>query len=107
MTNLLKYDPLTLGNNGTKGRRDESMKKILYVLFILSMVGLILFNMVSAKDESDLFKMASILEHENVSIHKWSLHSREILETVQTKQEAERKVDQLKKTIQSLGLEYF
>ena len=73
------------------------MKKILYVLFILSMVGLILFNMVSAKDEFDLFKIASILEHENVSIHKWSLHSRELLETVQTKQEAVHKVDQLKK----------
>ena len=73
------------------------MKKILYVLFILSMVGLILFNMVSAKDEFDLFKIASILEHENVSIHKWSLHSRELLETVQTKQEAVHKVDQLRK----------
>ena len=72
------------------------MKKILYVLFILSMVGLILFNMVSAKDEFDLFKIASILEHENVSIHKWSLHSRELLETVQTKQEAVHKVDQLR-----------
>ena len=42
------------------------MKKILYVLFILSMVGFILFNMVSAKDEFDLFKIASVLEHENV-----------------------------------------
>ena len=61
------------------------------------MVGLVLFNMVSAKDEFDLFKIASILEHENVSIHKWSLHSREILETVQTKQEAVHKVDQLRK----------
>ena len=73
------------------------MKKILYVLFILSMVGLILFNMVSAKGEDDLFKIASILEQENVHIHKWSLNARELLETVQTKQEAERKLDQLRK----------
>ena len=73
-------------------------EKDLICIIYLSMVGLILFNMVSAKDEFDLFKIASIiLEHENVSIHKWSLHSRELLETVQTKQEAVHKVDQLRK----------
>jgi hypothetical protein len=72
------------------------MKKNLYVLLILSMVGFILLNIVSAKDEPDLFKMASILEDENMIIHKWSLNAREILETVQTKQEAENKVNQLK-----------
>ena len=73
------------------------MKKNLYVLLILSMVGFILLNIASAKDEPDLFKMASILEDENMIIHKWSLNAREILETVQTKQEAENKVNQLKK----------
>ena len=61
------------------------------------MIGLIMFNMVSAKNEDDLFKIASILEQENVHIHKWSLTARELLETVQTKQEAERKMDQLRK----------
>ena len=53
--------------------------------------------MVSAKGEDDLFKIASILEQENVHIHKWSLTARELLETVQTKQEAERKLGQLRK----------
>ena len=53
--------------------------------------------MVRAKDEDDLFKIASILEQQNVHIHKWSLTARELLETVQTKQEAERKLDQLRK----------
>jgi len=72
------------------------MKKILYVLFILSMVGFITLNMVSAKDEPDIFEMASILQHENIIINKWSLNAREILETVQTKQEAENKVNQLR-----------
>ena len=72
------------------------MRRILYILFTLSMVGLVLFNEVNAKDKYDLVKMASILEQENVSIDKWTLHSREIWETVQAKQEVKDKVDQLR-----------
>ena len=60
------------------------------------MVGLIVFNEGQAKDEYDLFTITSILEKENLSIDKWSLHARERLETVQTEQEAKKTVDQLK-----------
>ncbi|MCQ6274634.1 YwmB family TATA-box binding protein [Bacillus sp. V3B] len=67
------------------------MKKILYVLLSLSVVGCILLNIASAKESPDLFEMASILEHENMIINEWSLHAREKLETVQI----EQKVDQL------------
>lgn len=69
------------------------MKKILYVLLSLSAVGFILLNIASAKNEPDLFEMASVLEHENMTINEWSLHAREKLENIQ----AEKKMNELKK----------
>jgi len=60
------------------------MKKIILVIVTLSAVGMVLFNMESAKGkgELDLFKMASVLEGENIIINKWSLHARQALENV-------------------------
>lgn len=59
------------------------MKKILYVFLSLTVVGFIIMNIANAKSEADLFKMASVLEHENIIIHEWSLHAREKVETSQ------------------------
>lgn len=53
------------------------MKKVITVLFSLTAVGFIFFNIANAKSENDLFKMASILQKENIDIDKWSLHARE------------------------------
>ena len=57
------------------------MKKVIMVLFSTIAVGFIFFNIANAKTETDLFKMASILEKEKIDIHKWSLHAREQIET--------------------------
>lgn len=64
------------------------MKKIIYVVVTLTAVGMILFNMASAKGkaELDLFKMASVLEGENIIINKWSLHARQDLANVQAQE---------------------
>ena len=51
------------------------------VLFSTIAVGFIFFNIANAKTETDLFKMASILEKEKMDIHKWSLHARETIDT--------------------------
>lgn len=59
------------------------MKKVIMVLFSTIAVGFIFFNIANAKTETDLFKMASILEKEKIDIHKWSLHAREQIETGQ------------------------
>jgi hypothetical protein len=59
------------------------MKKVIMVLFSTIAVGFIFFNIANAKTETDLFKMASILEKEKMDIHKWSLHAREQIETGQ------------------------
>ena len=59
------------------------MKKVIMVLFGTIAVGFIFFNIANAKTETDLFKMASILEKEKMAIHKWSLHAREQIETGQ------------------------
>jgi hypothetical protein len=56
------------------------------------MVGFVLLNMASAKSEPDLFKIASVLERENIGINEWSLYAREKLGNVQL----EKKVDQLR-----------
>jgi nitrogen regulatory protein PII-like uncharacterized protein len=59
------------------------MKKILFVLFSLSLVSVLLLNIVSAKgeQENDLFKMASILKDEDILINQWSLQAREKVES--------------------------
>jgi hypothetical protein len=59
------------------------MKKVIMVLFSLMVVGFIFFNIANAKTETNLFKMASILEKEKIDIQKWSLHAREQIETGQ------------------------
>ncbi|WP_338450195.1 YwmB family TATA-box binding protein [Niallia oryzisoli] len=71
------------------------MKKIIYVLVTLSAVGMIVFNMANAKGngELDLFKMASVLEGENITINNWSLQARQNLANVQ----AQKKMDELSK----------
>src|SRR3954469_25110962 len=71
---------------------EYKMKKILYVLLSLSAVGFVLLNIASANDEPDLFEMASVLEHENITINEWSLHAREKLENIQV----EKKMNQLR-----------
>lgn len=71
---------------------EHRMKKILYVLLSLSAVGFILLNIASAKNEPDLFELASVLEREKLTINEWSLHAREKLENI----EAETKLNQLK-----------
>ncbi|WP_394238546.1 YwmB family TATA-box binding protein [Niallia oryzisoli] len=64
------------------------MKKIIYVVVTLTAVGMILLNMASAKGkgELDLFKMASVLQGQNIIINKWSLHARQDLENVQAQE---------------------
>jgi hypothetical protein len=59
------------------------MKKVIMVFFSTIAVGFIFFNIANAKTETDLFKMATILEKEKIDIHKWSLHAREQIETDQ------------------------
>lgn len=53
------------------------------VLFSILAAGFIFFNIANAKTETDLFKIASILETEKIDIHKWTLHAREQIETGQ------------------------
>jgi len=60
------------------------MKKVMMVLLCLTAVGFIFFNIANAKSENDLFKMAAILQKENIDIDKWSLHAREEVKTGQT-----------------------
>jgi hypothetical protein len=57
------------------------MKKVIMVLLSTIAVGFIIFNIGNAKNEKDLFIMASILEKEKIDIQKWSLHAREQVET--------------------------
>jgi hypothetical protein len=58
------------------------MKRILYALFSLSVLSFIIFNIASAKgqSETDIEKMASILQRENIIINQWSLYARQKLE---------------------------
>jgi hypothetical protein len=53
------------------------MKKIVLILLSLTAVGLVFFNIVNAKTEPDLFKIASVLESKKMTIDQWSLHARE------------------------------
>jgi hypothetical protein len=59
------------------------VKKFLYGLFSLTALSFIIFNIASAKGqhETDIEKMASILQRENIFISQWSLYAREKLET--------------------------
>ena len=57
------------------------MKKIMMVLFSMAALGLIFLNITNAKSQSDLFILADILADKQIDIDKWSLHSREKLET--------------------------
>lgn len=59
------------------------MKKILYALFSLSVLSFIIFHIASAKgqSETDIEKMAEILQRENIFIDQWSFYAREKLET--------------------------
>lgn len=58
------------------------MKKFLYGLFSLTVLSFIIFNIASAKgqSETDIEKMASILQRENIFINQWSLYARQKLE---------------------------
>ncbi|WP_191090575.1 YwmB family TATA-box binding protein [Niallia endozanthoxylica] len=79
------------------------MKKIILVIVTLSVVGMVLFNMESAKGkgELDLFKMVSILEGENIIINKWTLHARQDLGNVQVQE----KMNKLSKAYPNLDWE--
>ncbi len=59
------------------------MKRILYALLSLSVLSFIIFNIATAKgqSETDIEKMASILQRENIFINQWSLYARKKLET--------------------------
>lgn len=59
------------------------MKRILYALLSLSVLSFIAFNIATAngQSETDIEKMASILQRENIFINQWSLYARQKLET--------------------------
>ncbi|WP_428910087.1 YwmB family TATA-box binding protein [Niallia sp. Krafla_26] len=69
------------------------MKKMIMALFSLLAVGFIFINITNAKSEPDLFTLATTLENEQIDIDKWSIHSREQIETG----EKEEKLSQFKK----------
>ncbi|UII55724.1 YwmB family TATA-box binding protein [Cytobacillus spongiae] len=77
------------------------MKKFYTIFSILGILGFLLFHIGNkttiAKSEQDLSKMATILEAEHILINGWSLHAREKLATVQSKEKLEDFVSGLKK----------
>jgi hypothetical protein len=65
------------------------MKKIVLILLSLTAVGLVFLNIVNAKTEPDLFKIASVLESKKMTIDQWSLHAREEMKPHEAKETLE------------------
>ncbi|PLR94496.1 YwmB family TATA-box binding protein [Bacillus sp. T33-2] len=76
------------------------MKKITYILSIFGIIGFIVLqagNKTTVADaEHDLPILASVLQDENIIINEWSLHARENLETVKTRQDIMDLIKELK-----------
>jgi hypothetical protein len=70
------------------------MKKLMMVIFSLTMVGFILLNMASAKSQTDLFILADLLTEEQINIDKWSFHARESLDTSNREESLKTLMDQ-------------
>jgi hypothetical protein len=77
------------------------MKKTKLFLISLSVVGLIILSIgnraIGANSESDLVKMAAILERENIMIQEWTLYARNNLEIFNTTNEMNIYVEGVRK----------
>lgn len=81
VTSFQKYALLILGNNVTKERGAEKMKKWKFsfvILVIILIFGIKGWNFpANAQDETDLLKIIDVLQKEKINITEWSLYARE------------------------------
>lgn len=81
------------------------MKKSKHILLLIAIICFVIItignNSTLAEHRHDLVTIASVFKDENIFINEWSLHAREKVENLQSKEDVKRYTEQLKSRFSS------